>query len=101
MIIRPHPDEESKRFWAELERKLLSIGGNQVPWLGFEPHLQQLVASGQLCEMPVKRHTMALNSCHANAAKLWAKDVKGTRLVTGVDRGQEVAQDRGAEVALR
>jgi len=83
-------DEGVKRLWSELEHKLLSIGGKRLVWRGCEPHLQQLVTAGQLFDVPVERHKMTVNNCHGNAAKLWAEDVKGTRLVTGYALSRDV-----------
>jgi hypothetical protein len=45
--------------------------------------LTDLVSKGQVFDQPVKSRKMTANRCHENAATIWAKDLKHTRIVTG------------------
>jgi hypothetical protein len=80
--LEPH-DPETQRSWSDLKQKLLQIGGERVIWLNHEPHLDDLLARGQLLHDPVKIRKGQPNSCHENSAKLWAKDAVRTQICVG------------------
>lgn len=81
--IPPFPDERTRQLWSELESKLLSLGGERVVWRGAEPNLAHLVSKGRLVEQPMTFLAMPVTICHENAAVVWGKDVKDTKIVVG------------------
>lgn len=76
-------DKVTRKWWSQFTKKLLAIDGQEVIWLEREPHLIHLLSNGQLCEQAVRIQRGRRNACHYNAARLWAKDVTNTQLVTG------------------
>lgn len=76
-------DKETRKLWSQLTKKLLAIDGKEVIWSWREPHLIHLLSNGQLCEQAVRMRRGEPIRCHYNAAKLWAKDITSTQLVTG------------------
>jgi len=74
---------EHQKLRAELEKKLLAIGGERVVWRDHEPDLAELVSRGRLFTEPVRLRRGRQSACHCNSAKLWCKDIAGTTLVTG------------------
>ena len=79
----PEIDAAHQQLRDQLEQKLLSLGGKRVIWRAVEPDLPELLERGQLFAEPVKLRRGRQGGCHENAAKLWAKDVHRTRLLTG------------------
>ncbi len=68
---------------ADLERKLLALGGEAVNLPRVEPHAARLLAGGRVFDMPVKMKRGKPHCCHGNAAALWAENLGRVRLATG------------------
>ncbi len=67
----------------QLAAKLLDMGGEKVFWRGEERYAEQLLSRGQLFTGKVRMKPGQAQKCHMNAAKLWAEDIEGFKLVTG------------------
>ena len=84
----PAPPSQSDVL-ARLDRKLLGIGGERVArWpvtdrRAADQLAAELLARGQLFNLPVKRRRGEPNRCHTNAAAIWGHDVERYSLVTG------------------
>jgi hypothetical protein len=80
--------EEEKQLQAELEARLLAIGGERVVRpLGNPGSVNLLVdlllSRGQRYDLPIRKHRGRRNHCHTNSAELWGRDSECCRLVTG------------------
>ena len=68
---------------AELDRRLLALGGQHVIHQQPDPRVADLLARGRVFDLPVAPAPGEPHDCHANAAALWARDTATFTLVTG------------------
>jgi len=79
---------------ADLDRKLLSLGGARVARYPVEDLTAagliaclrlaaDLLARGKLFTLPVKQRKGRPNRCHSNAAGIWGTNIEKYELVTG------------------
>jgi hypothetical protein len=73
-----------QRGLVELRSRLLGHAGNEVLWVGPEPHLEALLQRGSPFPLQgLRRRFMADSECHRNAASLWYESKGLTRIATG------------------
>src|SRR5438067_13423293 len=82
-------DRPDRELIAELEPRLLAIGGTRVHW-DRPPirRLQDIVTRGRLFDAPVSTRRGWLRRCHSNAAALW-----------GLWMGEALTEPGGAWIA--
>jgi hypothetical protein len=62
---------------------LQAHGGGRLLRTGPDPYAADVLARGDLFDLPVRQRPGEPNRCHANAAELWARDVDRYRPGTG------------------
>jgi hypothetical protein len=80
---------ETRRRWAKLAAKIEDLTGTPAYLLcqDSEQYLDLLIEKGELFDhAPIKRVPGAPHQCHRCVAKLWARDVEHTKIVTGYAR---------------
>ncbi len=89
MMMDTMTKEELALAYRRLKVKLLTIGGDRVvSCVGLEDHEQEvhapeLLARGEVFNLPVKFNQGEPNACHANASRMWARNPKKYQIVTG------------------
>src|SRR4051812_39440274 len=87
--VEPHHEraerlETEQPKLIELKKRLLALGGDRVVWVGPEPSLDELLASGRLfCTEGLSLRFIEDHRCHGNVATLWYESNGDIGIATG------------------
>ncbi len=68
---------------AELDQRLLALGGQQVIHQQPDPRVLDHLVRGRVFDLPVRPIPGEPHDCHANASEVWARGTTTYTLVTG------------------
>jgi hypothetical protein len=83
-VVDPAERPARQQLLAELDRKLLALGGVRVSHREHDDqYAESVLARGSIYTLPVKPRKGRFGFGHSNAAKIWEKNVKKYQLVVG------------------